>query len=189
MQKLSLSFLKIRFLKTVCASFAIATSMFTGNAFANLYAVANVGYSNVDTDTSSESDVSYSGAIGYQFDQQWYVEGGYISLIDKQDDNESLTSHGAYLALLGKAGSPEGELFYKVGVASISVEETLTDASACGTEAATCGFDDTIVAGLVGLGFDYYVSRNSMVRTEYMYLGGQDDFSAHIVNIGFRYNF
>lgn len=189
MHTLPLSFLKVPILKTMCAMLTIATFTLSSNAFANLYAVANAGYSDVDTDTSSESDFSYSGAIGYQFDQQWYVEGGYISLIDTQDDKQSLTSHGAYLALLGKAGSPEGELFYKVGVASISVEETFTDATACNTEAAICGVDDTIVAGLVGLGFDYYVSRNAMVRTEYMYLGGQDDFSAHIVNIGFRYNF
>lgn len=188
MHKLPLSFLELPLLKAMCAALTIITLTFSGSAFANLYAVANAGYSNVDTETSSESDVSYSGAIGYQFDQQWYVEGGYISLIDTQDDNQSVTSHGAYLALLGKAGSSEGELFYKVGVASISVEETFTDATACSNEAA-CSIDDTIVAGLVGLGFDYYVSRNSMVRTEYMYLGGQDDFSAHIVNIGFRYNF
>lgn len=189
MQKLSLSFIKIRFLKTVCASLAIATSTFTGNAFANLYAVANVGYSNVDTESNSESDLSYSGAIGYQFHQQWYVEGGYISLIDKQDDSQSVTSRGAYLAFLGKAGSPEGELYYKVGVASIDVEETLNDSSVCTTVVSDCSNDDTVVAGLIGLGFDYYVSRNSMVRAEYTYFGGQDEFSAHIVNIGFRYNF
>ncbi|SVE06508.1 uncharacterized protein METZ01_LOCUS459362, partial [marine metagenome] len=63
------------------------------------------------------------------------------------------------------------------------------DSSTCGPEAAVCGYDDTIIAGLAGLGFDYYLGLQSMVRVEYTYFGGKDDFSAHIVNLGFRYNF
>ena len=45
------------------------------------------------------------------------------------------------------------------------------------------------MAGLAGLGFDYYVTHSSMVRMEYVFFGGEDNFSAHTFSIGFRYNF
>mgnify|MGYP003635142267 CR=1 FL=1 len=52
-----------------------------------------------------------------------------------------------------------------------------------------CSFDEGVVAGIAGLGFDYYVGLKSMVRLEYTYLGGEDDLSTHLVSLGFRYNF
>ncbi|APE02687.1 hypothetical protein BM526_13000 [Alteromonas mediterranea] len=184
------SFSKI-FAKLFIGSAAIAGAFCSGLVSANVngYAVANIGYGNVDTQIDSEADVSYSAALGYRFHRQWYVEGGYISLIDADTDEQSLLSKGPYLALLGKASSPKGELYYKLGVASVDIEQVSINSSACGAEALACGYDDTIVAGLAGLGFDYYVGMKSMVRVEYTYFGGKDDFSAHIVNLGFRYNF
>jgi hypothetical protein len=177
------------FAKAVIGSAAIASLVFSGLAVANGYAVANIGYGNVDTEVDSEADVSYSAALGYQFHRQWYVEGGYISLIDTDNDEQSISSKGPYLALLGKASSQKGELYYKVGVASVDIEHASIESSACGSDAVICGYDDTIIAGLAGLGFDYYLGLQSMVRVEYTYFGGKDDFSAHIVNLGFRYNF
>ena len=67
--------------------------------------------------------------------------------------------------------------------------QEVTPSLYCIVSALPLGYDDTIVAGLAGLGFDYYVGMKSMVRVEYTYFGGKDDFSAHIVNLGFRYNF
>ncbi|MEC8903877.1 MAG: hypothetical protein VX952_05195 [Pseudomonadota bacterium] len=177
------------FTKLGVGSTAIASLCFSGLASANSYVVANIGYGNVDTEIDSESDVSYSAALAYQFHRQWYVEGGYISLIDADTDEQSISSKGPYVALLGKASSQKGELYYKLGVASIDIEQALINSAVCGTGAAVCVYDDAIVAGLVGLGFDYYVGLQSMVRFEYTYFGGKDDFSAHVVNVGFRYNF
>ncbi|GFD77609.1 hypothetical protein KUL118_04710 [Tenacibaculum sp. KUL118] len=152
------------------------------------YAVANIGYGYVDTEIDNEADVSYSAALGYQFHRQWYIEGGYISLIDADTDEQSISSKGPYVALLGKASSQKGELYYKLGIAEIDIEHVSINSSVCVSD-AICGYDDNIIAGLAGLGFDYYVGLQSMVRVEYTYFGGKDDFSAHIVNLGFRYNF
>ncbi|MFZ8198301.1 outer membrane protein [Alteromonas portus] len=177
------------FAKCIVGSAALASIAFSGIVSANGYAVANIGYGNVDTEIDSEADFSYSGALGYQFHRQWYVEAGYISFIDADNDEQSISSKGPYLALLGKASSQNGELYYKLGVASVDIEHASLESSACGTEAVICAYDDTILAGLAGLGFDYYLGLQSMVRVEYTYFGGKDDFSAHIVNLGFRYNF
>jgi hypothetical protein len=177
------------FAKFLIGSAAITSLGFSGLASANGYAVANIGFGNVDTEIDNESDISYSAALGYQFHRQWYVEGGYISFIDTDNDEQSISSKGPYLALLGKASSQKGELYYKLGVASVDIEHASIDSSTCGPEAAVCGYDDTIIAGLAGLGFDYYLGLQSIVRVEYTYFGGKDDFSAHIVNLGFRYNF
>lgn len=177
------------FAKFVFNSMVLVSIMFSGLASANGYAVANIGYGNVDTEADNDADVSYSAALGYQFHRQWYVEGGYISLIDADNGEQSISSKGPYLALLGKASSQKGELYYKLGIASIDVEHASLETSACGAEATICAYDDTVIAGLAGLGFDYYLGLQSMVRIEYTYFGGKDDFSAHIVNLGFRYNF
>ena len=179
------------FAKLFFGSAAIAGLMYSNLASAEVtgYAVANMGYGNVDTEIDNEADISYSAALGYRFHRQWYIEGGYISLIDADNDDQSLSSKGPYVALLGKASSQKGELYYKLGVANIDIEHVSINGSACGADDVICGYDDSIVAGLAGLGFDYYVGLQSMVRVEYTYFGGKDDFSAHIVNLGFRYNF
>ena len=118
-------------------------------------------------------------------------EAGYMNLFDYTESNENgsvdAQSEALYLAVLGKASSTTGELFYKLGVARVDVSATLS----CGTDAvpATCGYDEGLAAGLVGLGFDYYVSQNAMIRFEYTYLGGEDSFSTNMLNLGLRYNF
>ncbi|WP_230962136.1 hypothetical protein [Alteromonas macleodii] len=93
------------FAKFLIGSTAITSLGFSGLASANGYAVANIGFGNVDTEIDNESDISYSAALGYQFHRQWYVEGGYISFIDTGNDEQSISSKGPYLALLGKASS------------------------------------------------------------------------------------
>jgi len=60
---------------------------------------------------------------------------------------------------------------------------------ALGIEDLQPGRSAGIAAGLIGLGFDYYVSQNSMVRFEYTYIGGEDSFSTNMLSLGFRYNF
>jgi len=178
----------VKFLTTVMkASSMLALACFSFTANADIYGVATVGYADVDTEVLGDSGVAFSGAIGYQFHKQWYVEGGYLSLVDESEPSAVVEATGAYLAVLGKAGSREGELFYKLGVANIDV--TSIDAAACAADVLPCAYDDSVVAGLVGLGFDYFVGHRTMVRLEYTYVGGEDDFSANMVNVGVRYNF
>lgn len=155
------------------------------------YGVITVGYTDFEFNDGSDREVAYSAAYGHKIHRQWYAEAGYMNLFDYSESNENgsvdAQSEALYLAVLGKASSTTGELFYKLGVARVDVSATLS----CGTDAvpATCGYDEGLAAGLIGLGFDYYVSQNAMIRFEYTYLGGEDSFSANMLNLGLRYNF
>lgn len=160
---------------------------------ANAYGVISLGYSDSSVGKVSDQSVGYSAALGYQIHRQWYVEAGYMDLLDSRDDNQFASATGPYLSILGKAGNEQGELFYKLGIASIDKSEGYVPQDGmCGNASETaswCEFDERIVAGIIGLGFDFFLSPNSMLRAEYVYLGGESDFSSNTVNIGFRYNF
>lgn len=161
-------------------------------ALANAYGIITLGYADVDLGEVADKSASYGGALGYQVHPQWYVEAGYLHLVDSSEESQDVSASGPYLAFLGKAGSQEGELFYRLGIASIDkVEKYLPSQQACAdaTQVLRCEVDERILAGMAGLGFDYFVGLRAMVRVEYMYMGGKDDFSSHAINLGFRYNF
>ena len=171
------------------ASALVAGTLFCSKAEAapENYGVVSVGYTDFEFNDGSDREFAYSVAYGHKVDRQWYAEVGYLNLFDYSEDDVEAESEALYLALLGKASSTEGELFYKLGVARVDVAATVP----CGDDAApvSCNYDDGLVAGLVGLGFDYYVFQNAMVRFEYTYIGGEDSFSTNMLNLGFRYNF
>ena len=165
---------------------------FSSTVFADSYGLLSVGYSDVDLGKVSDKSASYGAAFGYQFHRQWYVEAGYLSLIDSQSETKQLQAHGPYISVLGKAEGSDGELYYRLGLASVDKTETyVAQDSGCIDSSSTsvCESDERILAGMVGLGFDYVVGRNAMLRLEYVYMGGKDDFSSHSVNVGLRYNF
>ena len=151
------------------------------------YGLVSVGYTDFEFDGGNDREIAYSVAYGHKIHRQWYAEAGYLNLFDYSDDNLEAQGEALYLAVLGKASSAEGELFYKLGAARVDVEAT----GLCGTDTtpASCSYNEGIAAGIVGLGFDYYVSHNSMVRFEYTYIGGEDNFSTNMLSLGFRYNF
>lgn len=159
-----------------------------------MYAVGGITYSDSEFSDSDDKGVGYTLAIGHQFAPKWYVEAGYLSLLDELDGTQGMDADAIYLALLGKAGSREGELFYKVGVARADIagfEPALAGGNCRLGElsGSNCRFDEGILAGMIGLGFDYHIGMKSMIRLEYTYLGGEDSFSTHWVNLAFRYNF
>ncbi|MBU3021730.1 outer membrane beta-barrel protein [Aestuariibacter sp. A3R04] len=178
---------------------ALATMLvasFCSQATERMYGVATVGYSDAELGSTDNSGVAYSLALGHQFSSQWYVEAGYHNLIDEDDGPDALQAEGLYLAVLGKAGGRIGELYYKLGIMDVDVQgirvagEGDCAVDAVDAESATnCGFDEGIVAGMVGLGFDYHIGLNSMLRLEALHVRGQDDFSTSMINVGFRYNF
>ncbi len=159
--------------------------------FSNLYGVVNVGYGKVDTAYEGQSDVSFSAALAYQFHRQWYAEGGYVVQMDKHTETDSLSSKGPYFALLGKAGNEQGELYYKVGIAYLDVQQSFFEGEqpSCEGDGTNCEYQEQLFAGLVGLGFDYYLSKRVQLRMEYTYFAAKNDFSAHLTNVGVRYNF
>lgn len=151
------------------------------------YGLGTLGYNNFDVSSASDKKVTYSLAFGKQVHRQWNVELGYLSLFDYSSNEIEAKGDALYLAMLGKASGGTGELFYKLGIARVDLD-VLTQ---CVSEDATtqCSQADSIAAGIIGLGYDYYVGLKSMVRIEYVHMAGEDSFSTNMVNIGFRYNF
>lgn len=182
----------------------------------NLYSVFSVGYSDVQFIQDSNQGLGYKMALGYQIDPQWYVEAGYQQLIHDQLNSTDLPTaidisnaehvqqgDALFLAFLGKASGPMGELFYRLGVLKTDIrgQQLLAGVRECefgqanvmditGFGAATrCDYDEGGVAGVIGLGFDYFVGARTMLRTEIEYVTGQDDLAVTTFNIGLRYNF
>ncbi|MEW9799688.1 outer membrane beta-barrel protein [Alteromonas sp. CYL-A6] len=181
-------------MRTLFLLCALSLVSLSASATEKMYAVAGVAFNDMDFSEQDESGVGYTLAIGHQFHPQWYVEAGYLKLMDDLSDTDGLEGDALYLAVLGKASSRQGELFYKLGVARADIqgrEAALADDSCAlgSAQGGTCYFDEGVIAGLVGLGFDYHLTMQSMVRLEYTYLGGEESFSSHWVNLAFRYNF
>jgi hypothetical protein len=181
-----------------------------------LYTVFSVGYSDVEFSQDSNEGFGYKMTFGYQFDPQWYVEAGYQQLIhDKlhSADLPTLTDVGnaetvlqgdaLFLSFLGKASSPTGELFYRLGVLKTDFRgqqlfagvrecefgQTNILAAADFGSATMCDYDESGIAGVIGLGFDYFIGARTMIRTEIEYIKGQDNLTVTTANIGLRYNF
>lgn len=181
--------------KGIALAVMLAAS-FSSQATERMYGLATVGYSDAEFDVTDNSGVAYSLALGHQFSSQWYVEAGYHNLLDEDDGLDTLQAEGLYLAVLGKAGGRIGELYYKLGVMDVDVKGVQgvagDDCTADDSESDAityCAVDEGILAGMAGLGFDYHIGLNSMVRLEALYIRGQEDFSTSMINVGFRYNF
>ncbi|GGW87144.1 outer membrane beta-barrel protein [Alteromonas halophila] len=175
---------------------AAASLLLSGQALATekMYGTVGVGYSDSEFSEQSLDGTGYNLAVGHQFHPQWYVEAGYLQLLDDVSQDSGMETGALYLAILGKASSLQGELFYKLGIAKADINgsEAPSEAGECrlgGLQSGACRFDEGIVAGMVGLGYDYNIGMRSMLRFEYTYLAGEEDFSTHYVGIGFRYNF
>ena len=199
-----------------CTSVALlGTLLLSANLQAadNLYSLVSVSYSELDYAAQSFDDINYKFALGYQIDRQWYAEFGYQQLVDQDaaqlapetsqqaDDFEGQAQGDAlYAALLGKAASEMGELFYKIGVMKIDIkgqalvesEQSCSLGQASPLQSANyqvCDYDEGSVAGIFSLGFDFYLSEKTMLRTEVEYIKGQDKLEATLVQVGIRYNF
>lgn len=171
-----------------------------GLAIERMYGALSAGYTDFSFSQYQDvSDANYRLVLGHQFHRQWYVEGGYFQLLDKTDDaGRTAQANALYLGLLGKASHRVGELFYRLGVLNMDVQAieaqvegscqygstvTLNDAS------VACSYDEGSVAGMVGLGFDWYVAPKTFIRMEVDYIKGQDGLDIGLVNLGVRYNF
>lgn len=157
---------------------------FSAQATDKMYGVVGSGYGDGEYQQIDAGSETLYLAFGHELSPQWYVEAGFKRLFDDENELMALKADGLYLALLGKAGGRHGELFYKLGAMRTDIRgQAMTEAC------ANCQFDDGIVAGMVGLGFDFHVGLNSMIRLEYEYVRGEDEFSANLFNLAFRYNF
>jgi hypothetical protein len=198
---------------TACAIGLIISSA----AFANddMYGVATIGFTKTNFAQQGADGATYKLALGYEFDPQWYAEFGYQKLINQSqldplpstetelaNADFGLQADALFVSMLGKAGGNLGELFYRLGVMNVDVRgENVTEAQDCSlgqasvltlandTDVTLCKYDEGIVAGMLGIGFDFYIGVNLMLRTEIEHIRGEHGFESNAAYVGLRYNF
>jgi hypothetical protein len=205
----------LKFKKSV---YVLMLLSFGGQTYATegLYAVSTIGSAKTEFVDSSNNDLSYKLGMGYQIDRQWYFEAGVqkwasdsmvselpITLEQLQDTSLKLDTTALYATFLGKAAGPAGELFYRIGLLKTDIkgQQVLAGNQVCELGNTTaialndeqnysfCQFDEGGVAGVIGLGFDYFISNKMMFRTELEYIKGQNNLSMSGAYVGLRYNF
>ena len=168
-----------------------------------MYGVVSTGYSDVEFNQRAEESFGYKILLGHQFHRQWYVETGYLKIADvgneQTTENDFLKADGLYLGALGKASSPVGELFYRIGVARIDVvaleaTDAQGDCSLGGLVPVPdgsryCRYDKGVFAGVLGLGFDLAVAEKLFIRIDGDYIRGRHGLDMSMVSLGLRYNF
>ncbi|MFT4995251.1 MAG: hypothetical protein ACI965_002300 [Paraglaciecola sp.] len=189
---------------------------FSAVAAENFYGVFNLGYSDAEVALSDSKSAAYKLGLGYQFDRQWYAEFGFQQLADvslqrdlpetreaAQNYQNKMKGIGLYAALLGKASNEVGELYYRLGVLNTDIEgqSLLTGSATCVLGVATeftvpsgdaftlCEYDESGIAGVIGIGFDFYLSGKTMLRAEVEHIKGENDLELSAGFIGIRYNF
>lgn len=183
----------------------------------DIYALVGVGYAESDVNGLDSDETSYRLAVGYEFHRQWYVELGYNQLSSGFDSKalpttvqeaESFNSGGVdasglFLGFLGKASGASGELFYRLSVMTLSVKSdsvmNVNDSCDVGDQSTIvvdtgenylfCSADESVIAGGLGLGFDFNLTNNWKFRLEYEHIRGEDDIQFNTAYAGIRYTF
>ncbi|MDF2180049.1 outer membrane beta-barrel protein [Aliiglaciecola sp. CAU 1673] len=179
------------------------------------YGLLTLGYADADQGQASEKGMGYSFAMGYELNKQWVVELGFQQLLDEDGavppnasaplgESDTFKADALFVAMLGKASSSMGTLFYRVGLMSAKVESRTflasTDSCDRGVEQViapqadassflSCTVDDTHMAGMLGLGFDFRLAPSFYLRTEIQHIRGEEDFQANTLQLGLRYDF
>ena len=181
----------------------------------DMYAIATGGYAKTDLLDSASNNMGYKLALGHQFDRQWYVEFGMQKLASDSmsddlpdgqilgDSSLKMDASALFIAWLGKASGRSGELFYRIGVLKTDIkgQQIVAGSQTCelgegniisdnqGGNFTFCQFDEGGAAGVIGLGFDYFVTSRAMLRSEIEYIKGQNNLTVSAAYIGLRYNF
>ncbi len=201
-----------RFTLFILLAFGICSQVLATD---KMYGVISGGYTESEFDLTKADTASYKFAVGYQFHRQWYLELGYQQLADEDlasvlpttleevDSFEpGLQGDALFAAFLGKAGNNMGELFYRVGILKADMKgQSLIPQGSCevgegsdfalgtGENYTLCRYDDSNVAAVLGIGFDFYVGARSMVRFEVEHIRGENDLAINAAYLGVRYNF
>lgn len=176
---------------SVLTLFVVFLAVLPAAATERMYATVSALYTDVDNAGQSVTGPGYKLGLGYQFHPQWYVETGVQQLTDQNDALNALQIDGLYLSLLGKARNRQGELFYRIGVMRLDLEGLyIPEGTACAAVIPSpCAINETILAGNIGIGFDFFITDRMMLRVEGEYIQGEQDFSSGALTLGLRYNF
>jgi hypothetical protein len=189
---------------------SVCSITFNAQATEDLYSIVSVGYARTEFNADSTNDLSYKLGLGWQVDRQWYLEVGMqkfadenlpdLAAINSQSDSLNIDASALFVAALGKASGNLGELFYRIGVLKTDIKgrQLIAANSNCsiGTtlvppiaDYSVCDYDKGGIAGVIGLGFDFFIGVKSMLRAEIEYIKGQNDLVVSAAYLGFRYNF
>jgi hypothetical protein len=196
--------------KLIAFALCVCSATFNAQATEDLYSIVSVGYGRTEFNNDSTNDLSYKLGLGWQVDKQWYIEVGMqkfadeslpdIDTINPQDDSLNIDASALFVAALGKASGNMGELFYRIGVLKTDIKgrQLIAANSSCdlgttlnppGADYSVCDYDKGGIAGVIGLGFDFFIGAKSMLRAEIEYIKGQNDLVVSAAYLGFRYNF
>lgn len=202
--------LLILLLVLVLSGLSYATS-----AKSNTYGLLSLGYADADLGQVSQEGMGYSLALGYELNKQWFVELGFQQLLDQQGrqpsdaaaplgEDDRFKADALYVAMLGKASSARGTLFYRVGLMTAKVEAITYVAANDNCERGkaqslavqadanaffSCTVDNTHLAAVVGLGFDWRLAQSLHLRTEIQHVRGESDWQTSTLQLGLRYDF
>jgi hypothetical protein len=196
--------------KLIAFALCVCSATFNVQATEDLYSIVSVGYGRTEFNNDSTNDLSYKLGLGWQVDKQWYIEVGMqkfadeplpdIDIINPQEDSLNIDASALFVAALGKASGNMGELFYRIGVLKTDIKgrQLIAANSSCdlgttlnppGAAYSVCDYDKGGIAGVIGLGFDFFIGTKSMLRAEIEYIKGQNDLVVSAAYLGFRYNF
>lgn len=180
------------------------------------YAIFSLGFSDLEYSAQETDGMAYKLGIGHQFHPQWYIEAGYQQLINEslfvsempsasqfENGDSKLQADALFVALLGKASGRMGELFYRLGLLKTDIrgQQLFTGEHTCDVGQANlvqmdtnavntiCDYDNSGVAAVMGLGFDYFIGARTMLRSEVEYIKGSDNLTVTTLSVGIRYNF
>ena len=125
------------------------------------------------------------------------------SIADVQSFESGMEGGALFAAFLGKASGNMGELFYRIGVLNTDIksQQLLSGVTECELGQATsvnlgadgqytyCQYDEGGIAGVVGLGFDFFIGPRTMIRAEVEHVSGENGLQVNAAYLGFRYNF
>nr|WP_136251756.1 outer membrane beta-barrel protein [Ningiella ruwaisensis] len=186
-----------RFLFTLAIALIAVFSVSNAKADTKFYGNISAGYAYNELDEYELDKVSYKFGIGYELSSRWMLEANYQhlgelnagdSLLEEgnSEGNQSAEFSAISISALGKARGTYGELFYRLGVARVDANLRVRNA-ACPT--SICDFSESLMAGVVGVGFDFFAYENAMLRFEVEHLQGEEDFTTNAAYIGVRLNF
>jgi OmpA-OmpF porin, OOP family len=175
------------------AAVLVAAAFAPVAAQAQTYIGGSIGSSEQKAGDEKESHVGYKLFAGYQFNETFGLESGYVDLgkISVSGDNFSVSSHPQALYFAGTATWPLSTEFSLFGKAGVSANRTKVSA----TVGNTSGSDTTSkTTAIVGVGAAYAMSKNLSLTVEYENFGKVIDeagssVKADLFSVGIRYKF
>ena len=180
-------------MKSVLSLALLCILSFGASAERSFYGTLSGGFVKNEIENYDMDRGSYKIGIGYELTPQWYLEAGYQALGEEnagesvQVGSDVAEFSGIYFSALGKARGQYGELFYRLGALRVDADVQTSDDLGCGE--SFCRIDDSLLAGVIGVGFDLYVHQTTMMRFEVEYIRGEQDYSASAAYVGVRVNF